>query len=58
MTAVLAVMLSLVLSAANGAAKHLGAHRARFFAELTLSATNGLSMTSGAADRPIARAEA
>jgi hypothetical protein len=39
------VMLSLVLSAANGAAKHLAAQRDRLFAEFTLSATNGLRVT-------------
>jgi hypothetical protein len=40
------VMLSLVLSAANGAAKHLKAHREREpFAEFTLSEANGLTKT-------------
>ena len=39
------VMLSLVLSEANGAAKHLAPHRHRPFAEFTLSATNVLRMT-------------
>jgi hypothetical protein len=38
-------MLSLVLSEANGAAKHLCVERDRPFAEFTLSVTNVLRVT-------------